>query len=503
MTTGIAEKKVVYLPLDERPCNYSFVGFLSEKNANYKLIRPTMDEMGDIKTPANYEKIKNFLLRECKTADYLVIAIDTLLYGGIIPSRLHFLSKEILRERLGVLKQIREENPNLVVYAFSLVMRCPCYTDSSEEPDYYGICGFEIFQYGQNEHKFRDGKITKEEYEQEKTRLAVVEPYLDDFLTRRKCNVEILIEALDLIGSAIDEFVILQDDSNPCGFTAMDQGQVREFIQKRQLKVDVYPGADEGGMSLLSRVVTHMERYKPTICPVYPKEECKYIIPLFEDREVYKSIEAQIKSAGGIVSYDEETADILLYCNLPLENTHNIDNLGGKGYDDRDLPAFLAKMKKAMADGKAVALADIAYCNGGDVAFTKAVSEEIGLLNLWGYAGWNTSSNALGTVICQAVLRHFYDDTPTHRRFTAERVFEDLGYCAYVRKQIWDNEVTQMGYSYEDTKVQQGAVSERVEELLDWFMNENYPEITRLYKIEKCYMPWRRMFEIGLIVKEK
>ena len=88
-------KKVVYLPLDERPCNYSFPGFLSEDNPRYRLVRPAIEIMGDYKVPADYEKIKSFLLTECLNADYLVIAIDTLLYGGIIPSRLHFLSEEV------------------------------------------------------------------------------------------------------------------------------------------------------------------------------------------------------------------------------------------------------------------------------------------------------------------------------------------------------------------------------------------------------------------------
>ncbi len=496
-------KKIVYLPLDERPCNYSFVGFLSEDNKAYTLARPTLDEMGDKKTPADYEKIKAFLLRECKDADYLVIAVDTLLYGGIIPSRLHHLTKETLEERLGVLSYIKEQNPKLTVYGFSLVMRCPCYSDADEEPDYYGVCGLEIFEYGQNEHKFKDGKITKEEYLAEKARLKVVEPYLDDYLTRRECNISLFMKTLDLVGTVFDSFVILQDDSNPCGFTAMDQAKVRKMVAEKNLKVDIYPGADEGGLSLLSRCVADMQGYAPKICPVYPKEDCKNVIPMYEDREVYKTIALQIKSAGGQVCENEDDADILLFCNLPVGEVHNVSRLGGPQYDARALLKYVAKMKKAVEDGKGVAVADIAYCNGADVELTEKIERDVDFFKLWGFAGWNTSSNTLGTVICQAVLRYFYGDTPTHRRFTAERMYEDIGYCSFVRKWIWDNEVVKMGYRYEDTKVQKGAVSERVETLLNSYMGAHYPSLTEKYAIENCYLPWRRMFEVGLIIKEK
>ncbi len=496
-------KKVVYLPLDERPCNYSFVNFLSGKQKNYRLISPNLYEMGDKKIPADYEKIKAFLLRECADADYLVIAVDTLLYGGIIPSRLHRLSKETLEERLNVLVEIKKRNPKMTVYGFSLVMRCPCYSDADEEPDYYGVCGLEIFEYGQNEHKFKDGKISEAEYLAEKARLKVVEPYLDDYLTRRQCNIELFMKTLDLVGDVFESFVILQDDSNPCGFTAMDQAKVRKMVAEKNLKVDIYPGADEGGMTLLARVVADMEGYAPKICPVYPKEQCKNVIPLYEDREVYKTIKLQIESAGGQLCEDEEKADILLFCNLPVGKVQNISMPHGRQYYDRDLPAYIARMKKAVEEGKGVAVADIAYCNGADVRLCERITQEIGFFNLWGFAGWNTSSNTLGTVICQAILRYFYGDTPTHRKFTAERMYEDIGYCAYVRKQIWDYEVEKMGYKYEDTKVQVGEVSARVEELLNKYMSANYPELTDRYKIEKCYLPWRRMFEVGLIIEEK
>lgn len=496
-------KKIVYLPLDERPCNYVFTQFLTEDNPEVRLVCPTPDELGDYKVPADYEKVAAFLRRECADADYLILAVDTLLYGGIVPSRLHHLSRETLLERLQVIKELKKNNPEMTIYAFSLVMRCPCYSCSDEEPDYYGQVGYEIFLYGQNEHKYALGIRSKEEYEATKELLRVCEPYLPDYLERRKINGSLLMDVLRMSGKEIKEVTILQDDSNPYGYTAMDQQKVREYIKETGAPIDVYPGADEGGMSLLARAICDMKSSVPKIYPVYPTEESKNFIPLYEDRAVYKSIAAQIQSAGATVAANADEADILLYCNAPVGEAHNIDRPYDEKTDVRDLPNFVAKMKADVEAGRAVAVADIAYCNGADVKLTELIDKEIGFLRLAGFAGWNTSSNSLGTVISQSVLYHFYGDTATHRRFTVERMYEDIGYCASVRKYVWDNEVEAMGYTYEDTKVRYGAVSERIEELLNAYMNEHYPDITAKYQLVDCHLPWRRMFEVGLTVREK
>ena len=89
-------KKIVYLPLDERPCNYAFAGFLSEENPSFTLIRPDIGILGKKKIPADCEKINAFLAEECKDTDYLIVSTDMFLYGGIVPSRLHHLSEETL-----------------------------------------------------------------------------------------------------------------------------------------------------------------------------------------------------------------------------------------------------------------------------------------------------------------------------------------------------------------------------------------------------------------------
>ena len=123
-----------------------------EDNPEIQLVTPSIAELGDKKKPADYQKVADYLQRECGDADYLILAVDMLLYGGIVPSRLHYFSAEELQERLNILKRLKETNPRLKIYAFSLVMRCPSYSTDDEEPDYYGKVGLEIFLYGQNEH---------------------------------------------------------------------------------------------------------------------------------------------------------------------------------------------------------------------------------------------------------------------------------------------------------------------------------------------------------------
>ena len=506
-------KKIVYLPLDERPCNNIFCQFLAQDNNEINLICPPSSMLGLKKKPADYQKVATFLTEQCADADYLIFAVDMLLYGGLIPSRLHHMDVEEVSSRIEIIKNIRRNNSKLKIYAFSTVMRCPIYSSSDEEPDYYASYGEQIFKYGVNEHKYLDGLIDKQEYLSQKALLNVPQSVIEDYTNRRSVNIDVLTEVLKLVGDVIDEFVILQDDSNPYGYTALDQRIVKKCLSDNGIDIDIHPGSDEGGLTLLARVLTRIKSYSPKICPVYPKAECMDVVPLFEDRAVCRSIMAQIESAGCTIS-DENDADIYLFCNLPvgqmldfcslyIGKTDEAGKVDYKQYNDRDLPSFVSKLAKLHASGKAVAIADIAYANGGDQEFARMVSESVGLLNIAGYAGWNTSSNTLGTVICQAVFYNFFNNTPTHRRFTAERVYEDIAYCSYVRGSVTANELPQWGYNYFDVGEQRGKVADAVAQQLDKFVGDNFPEIRDGYKIVDCYMPWNRMFEVGIAVKER
>lgn len=499
-------KKIVYLPLDERPCNFAFAPFLSEGNKEFTLVAPDKTVLGEKKTPADYTKIENFLQTECVDAHALVLSVDMLLYGGIVPSRLHTLTENDLNGRLNLLQVLKEKNPALKIFAFALIMRCPSYSSADEEPDYYEYCGREIFLRGQASHKYAEGILSETEYVKEIVALdGVIGDNLSDFLKRREINLDALKKVLSMVGKEIDRLVIPQDDSSPYGYTAIDQRKIKDFIRLNGLsEVEIYPGADEVGMSLLSAVVADMHGVSPKICPVYPHEDCKKVIPLYEDREVYKSISSQIKSAGCTLVENKDEADILLYCNLPVGKMKNIADKGGQQYEARNLEAFTERMKEDYLNGKSVACADLAYCNGGDEEWTRWIDEKIGLFNVSGYAGWNTSSNSLGTVICQAVLHHFYGNTPTHEKFTAERIYEDVGYCGFVRKHTCDNILPTMdGVHYFHADGKNGEVASRVQEELEKYISKILPTVYEKYRIKTCEMPWSRMFEVGLTVEKR
>lgn len=89
-------------------------------------------------------------------------------------------------------------------------------------------------------------------------------------------------------------------------------------------------------------------------------------------------------------------------------------------------------------------------------------------------------------------------------RFCAySNLFASIAYCSHVRGSVTANELAKLGYNYFDVGEQRGKVSDVVARQLDKFVGDNFLEIYTEYKISDCYMPWKRMFEVGLAVEEK
>lgn len=492
--------RVLYLPLDERPCNYAFAHQIACETP-VELLEPEKQLLGEKKKPADFDGLREFLLENAQ-ADACVLSLDMLLYGGIVPSRLHDLTEDALRQRLEVLRQMKQKNPTLKLFGFSLIMRCPCYSSADEEPDYYETCGREIFLTGQVKHKQKLGLISDWEAKELLSLYAEkTGPYLQDFEQRRKKNLWVLEQLLTEYYDLFDVFVIPQDDSSAYGYTTMDREHLKQLQRQLGLpEVPMYPGADEVGMSLMANAVCCLLGRTPKVYLDFVHADGAKVVPVYEDRPVGKTLPLLLGTSGCRICVTREEADIILYLNYPASDPVEIFDPPTQGYAVRDLRGFTDRIVRDIRAGQVAALADGAYCNGGDPELLKLIAGRLDLTELSAYAGWNTSSNTLGTAVCQAVFVWLFGHSDAQRKFIAQRLYEDVGYCGVVRREVTAL-LEPLGYGYFDAGEKEGVVAGMVRQHLQDYMDAHFPELTQKYVLDRCQMPWKRMFEVDLTVR--
>ncbi len=501
----MAKAKIVMLPLDERPCNFDYPWMMPKTEC--ELILPPKGIMGQKKIPGDVWKIADWLMEQVEAADAMILSLDTLIYGGILPSRLHHCTKEELTARLDIINRLRAKNPRMKLYAFGLIMRCPTYSSDDEEPDYYERVGAEIHLYGRYTHMEMLGKLgDAERADFDRVKSVVGEGELADYMGRRRTNLSVLMRALEYVRDGIiDYFIVPQDDAAVYGFTSMDQITVRKFLKDHTLhkKTAMYPSADDTGLTLLARAVAELSGIRTKVYVHYSSSKGGLTVPLFEDRIVCETVKYHILSINGIQVYSLPEADILLAMNIGSGMMDEGEPGYVTAYDiERNLAEFVNCIEYALDMGKIVAIADVAWPNTADTELTRLLQRENLMLRIHAYAGWNTSSNTTGTALCQGVLYMTGRDERGNREFLLHRYYEDIGYMAYARQRVTDRYLADLGLSYRHVDGKDGKISELVRREVSEYMAENYPEIAALVRKISVRMPWERMFETDLKLNE-
>ena len=491
------KRKIVFVPLDDRPCNKLFPQYLF---GNADISFTVFKELGEKKRPAEYGRVEEFLLRECRDAFGLVLSMDMLLYGGLLPSRLHSLEERELKRRAELLRRLRQENPKLLIYGFQTIMRCPTYSDSSEEPDYYGICGHEIYKSGELSHKQMLGLPLDEDLEEVHKR--ILPGALEDYLARRKRNVSMDEESLAYVmDGTLDLLVFPQDDCSPYGYAALDQSRIQRKVRECGLEdqVAIYPGADEVGMTLTARMLNTLHRKRPKVYVKYASESAKKMIPLYEGSALSGTIQKHLEAAGCTQTEEWQKADIVLGMSAAgvMEEAAYQPSRRKEYGEDRDLDRFTDFLQEMIRAGKIVTLADNAYANGGDLELIRMLNEKNLLMELDGYAGWNTSANTLGTAIAEGIAAYYQGKTAAHKNFMTERYLEDAGYCSVVRRSV-SRAAEERGMESACLHEKQGIFSRLAEEELYTFKADYLSTVADKMKILYLSMPWERMFEVEL-----
>lgn len=439
--------KISLLPIDNRPVCYNLVKDITSIDNSIELFLPNRELLGDLTKQANVEALFDWL-KTLEDVDCIILSLDTLIYGGLIPSRRSKDPFEIINERLNTLKQILETKM-AKVYAFSSIMRISNNNYNEEEKEYWSEYGKKIFEYSFEFHKTGiepNSDIPKN--------------ILEDYVKTRTRNFEVNKRLLQFEKDGLFEFLIFsKDDCAQYGFNVMEANELKN------MGANIKTGADEIPLTLLARAL----KKEIKIFVEYIEPENIDLISNYEDVSIKKSVEGQLELAGFNQVLDSDKADIILIVN-------NFKIKQGEHVMSWDTEPF---NKAFNMPNKSFAIADVRFANGADNNFVEMLLQNIDLKNFYGYAGWNTSANTLGSLLATIKTKfkaNQYNDI-AFKKLQLIRFLDDWAYQANVRKMInKPQDISTMMKPYEN----------KLFKILD---------ITPIENIKYSY-PWNRKFEI-------
>lgn len=439
--------KISLLPIDNRPVCYNLVKDITSIDNSIELFLPNRELLGDLTKHANVDALFDWL-KSLEDVDCIILSLDTLIYGGLIPSRRSKDTFEIINERLNTLKQILETKM-AKVYAFSSIMRISNNNYNEEEKEYWSEYGKKIFEYSFEFHKTGiepNSDIPKN--------------ILEDYVKTRTRNFEVNKRLLQFEKDGLFEFLIFsKDDCAQYGFNVMEANELKN------MDANIKTGADEIPLTLLARAL----KKEIKIFVEYIEPENIDLISNYEDVSIKESVEGQLELAGFNQVLDLDKADIILIVN-------NFKIKQGEHVMGWDTEPF---NKAFNIPNKSFAIADVRFANGADNNFVEMLLQNIDLKNFYGYAGWNTSANTLGSLLATIKTKfkaNQYNDI-AFKKLQLIRFLDDWAYQANVRKMInKPQDISTMMKPYEN----------KLFKILD---------INPIENIKYSY-PWNRKFEI-------
>jgi hypothetical protein len=416
--------------------------------AGYTLLTPPATSMGHKFTPGNPDKLALWLSANFHKADGWVIALDMLLYGGLVASRELGEPDNKIVKRLEILKQLKKASPDIFVSAFQSIRRLSITVQKSEDLKKWQE---QHEQAGQDKNRQRNHKINM------------------------ACLKEVEKGNLDLL-------LLLQEDARPKGPQIKEHKVLLTIIKEKKLgkKCLVTTGCDEGAAVLLARMICAQTKKKTTVNVIYSDEEGAQRIALYEDRSIEESVLGQINAVGAEVVSSPRQADFILMVWCPDREGRDLVFEHPVQENIQEIGIFAKEVSKYLGQKKKVVIADVSYANGADPEMTKVLMEKIKVADLQGYAALNTAANTVGYALAQGLL------ALDNKNFLFLRFLEDFVFQTSVRGQLNKYIRTELGGDIWNLKPRHVRLAEA-------YLEQKMPR-----RKLKYFLPWQRTFEIGI-----
>ena len=500
-TAAAQGKKIIYVPIDGRPCNLFQVVQVAEK-LGYEILTPPVEAIGTRTNMGDVEAMWTWLNENAHQADAAVLSTDALIYGSLMASRTHELDTQTITERAQRFKTFHEDFPYLPIYAIGTIMRTPrTGSHASAEPEYYYEYGAKIFQYTALIDKREMNLLTGGDKRKLKRLEAdIPKEYLDDWFTRRAKNSDANELFIKYAREGVFQYFLLGcDDSARFSQTHRESRKLTELAADMgKTVVQVTSGADELGMLLVARAINYDRNLTPFVSVAYNVGTGAHTFPSYCNEPIGVSVDAAIVAAGGLQIPSHERADLVLAVNTREdgETFESSNEKRNKLKRRGDVKTFVKILRELLDKNYPVAVADISFSNGADNSLMNQIKLDGLQYKIRAYGGWNTATNSSGFLIGTGVLTKFMDDKAVAELLTT-RYLDDWAYQANVRQ-----EVVAASYSTPG----EGVPLHWDEKLppLEKLLNERMKEfaaanilLPRQWRLEdlKITLPWQRTFE--------
>lgn len=474
--------KILFIPLDDRPCCWHFPQRLA-KIVGVDLVSPPVElwQSDKLLSWCNFQR-----------SGRAIVSIDMLAYGGLVGSRRPGSVESCWPKAVNFLDGLRISN----LAAWATIMRvAPTQTTSLEVDNADRLTKFsqnlaQRFHFSASDGLTNFLDSLRNEIESGLDDYGIDRDFWKLYLAGRKEKHAFNRCLVDWWPQDNDKFLALGlDDTKTQGINLWEaEGLKRDSLAKENIVLGA--GTDEVAMLFLARLVNPGQKVKV----VYSRAGAEEQVTLYEGKALKDVVKSQANWADLVLTDEDSEVQVWIYAPWDKQREAVSQYKYSSDLPREYLDLWLEKLEQAINEGHKVVLVDIAYANGGSYRLMKALSRA-GLLNkLSGYAAWNTAGNSLGTALAWASLLNKDRDDDLNRKFFLERILDDYYYQAVLRPRFSQR----VGGSFVRLSESERLVCEEEvkNEIID-FMRTKLKTLAQNVDIQELEvsLSWSRLFE--------